>query len=556
MLKLKNCSLLRRLPIVASVAVALIQLHSQDNPPSPPPHVFFRVQAPDTNTAPISGRLLVFLKAGSGDSEVSNSEMHLTDAWVCAREVQNLAPGSSVEVDADETAFPKPFSALPSGIYEAQAVLDVDHNYNYKGRDPDDWVSPVVMLAGWKPGVGDEPVLSLDRRVIEDPQRAAALAKLKQATTADVAQYDEMESPLLTRFWGRPARIRAWVILPPTYATHANETYPTVYWTHGFGGDIDGALVSGLRIYERMKAGKMPPMIWVMLNESIAQGTHEFADSVNDGPWGTALTTEFIPHLEQKFRMDAKPTGRLLNGHSSGGWATLQLQINYPKVFGGTWSTSPDPSDFHDFTNVDLYAANANLYRTSDGSAVPIMRDNGRVVATMEQMARLEQVLGPYGGQLQSFDWVFSPKGPSGAPQPMFDRDTGRVRPEVVAYWHDHYDLAHIVESTWAQRGDDLKGRIHLIVGTADTFYLDGSARKFEAVLTSVDAQPHFTYLPDRTHFNLYEVGKDKQLDKMGLFDQISAEMWDVARPGTKWKEEPPAKKTKRPQKPKENGTP
>jgi enterochelin esterase-like enzyme len=514
------------------------------------------VQAPATNEAPISGRLLVFLKAGSGDNEVSTSELHLTDAWVCAREVQNLAPGASVEVDADETAYPKPFSELPAGIYEAQAVLDVNHDYNYKGRGPDDWVSPVVMLAGWKPGVGTEPVLSLDRRVVEDPQRATAFAKLKEVATADVAQYDEMESPLLSRFWGRPARIRAWVILPPTYATHANETYPTVYWTHGFGGDIDGALVSGLRIYERMKAGKMPPMIWVMLNEAIQQGTHEFADSVNDGPWGTALTTEFIPHLEQKFRMDAKPTGRLLNGHSSGGWATLQLQINYPKVFGGTWSTSPDPSDFHDFTNVDLYAANANMYHYPDGSPVPIMRDNGRVVATIEQMARIEQVLGPYGGQLESFDWVFSPKGPSGAPLPMFDRATGQVRPEVVAYWHDHYDLAHIVESTWAQRGDDLKGRIHLIVGTADTFYLDGSARKFEAVLTRVDAQAHFTYLPDRTHFNLYEVGKDKQVDKYGLFDQIGAEMWDVARPGAKWKEEPPKKKTKRPQKPKDSGAP
>jgi enterochelin esterase-like enzyme len=556
MLIRKNCSLLRRLLIVASVTAAFIQLHSQSSPPSPPPHVFFRVQAPASNTAPVSGRLLVFLKAGSGDSEVSTSEMHLTDAWVCAREVQNLAPGDSVEVDADEIAYPKPFSTLPAGIYEAQALLDVNHNYNYKGRGPDDWVSPVLTLAGWKPGVGTEPVLSLDRRVIEDPQHAAAFAKLKEAATADVAQFDEMESPLLTRFWGRPARIRAWVVLPPTYATHANETYPTVYWTHGFGGDLDGALVSGLRIYERMKAGTMPPMIWVMLDESIPQGTHEFADSVNNGPWGAALTTEFIPHLEQKFRMDAKPTGRLLTGHSSGGWATLQLEINYPKVFGGTWSTSPDPSDFHEFSTVDLYAANANLYRKPDDSPVPLMRDNGRVVATMEQMARLEQVLGPYGGQLESFDWVFSPKGPSGAPEPMFDRATGQVRPEVVAYWRDHYDLAHIVESTWAQRGDDLKGRIHLIVGTADTFYLDGSAHKFEAVLTRVGAQPHFTYLPGRTHFNMYEVGKDKQLDKMGLFDQIGAEMWDVARPGAKWKEEPPKKKTKRPQKQKDSGTP
>ena len=280
-----------------------------------------------------------------------------------------------------------------------------------------------------------------------------------------------------------------------------------------------------------MKAGKMPPMIWVMLDESIPQGTHEFADSVNNGPWGTALTTEFIPRLEQKYRMDAKPSGRLLNGHSSGGWATLQLQINYPGVFGGTWSTSPDPSDFHDFTSVDLYAANANMYRRLDGSAIPLIRDKGKVVVNMEQLARLEEVLGPYGGQLASFDWVFSPKGANGAPEPMFDRETGQVHPDVVAYWRDHYDLAHIVESTWADRGADLKGRIHLIVGTADTFYLDGSARKFEAVLKRLGAGAHFTYLPDRTHFNLYEIEQDKQ----GLFDQIGAEMYAVARPDVKW---------------------
>ena len=45
-----------------------------------------------------------------------------------------------------------------------------------------------------------------------------------------------------------------------------------------------------------------------------ATGTHEFADSVNNGPWGAALTTEFIPHLESKYRMDAKSNGRFLQG--------------------------------------------------------------------------------------------------------------------------------------------------------------------------------------------------------------------------------------------------
>jgi hypothetical protein len=142
-------------------------------------------------------------------------------------------------------------------------------------------------------------------------------------------------------------------------------------------------------------------------------------------------------------------------------------------------------------------------------------------------------VLGPYGGQVSSFDWVFSPKGPGGAPEEMFDRATGEVHPQVVAYWHDHYDLAHITEATWAERGADLKGRIHLIVGTADTFYLDGAAHKYEAVLTRLGADPHFTYLPGRTHFDLYTVGEDRG----ALFDQIGEEMYGVARPGVQWKE-------------------
>src|SRR6266702_1170661 len=513
-------------------------LYAQTEGGSEPVHTFFRIQASSTISAPISGRLLIFLKAGSGDKEVTTSEFHPVDTWVAAQEVHDLAPGASFEVDADDMAFPKPFSSLPSGIYEAQAVLDVDHTYNYKERVPQDWISPVVTLAGWRPGVGDEPVLTLDHHAIENPQRAEALEKLKQSARANVAQLQEFESPVLSRFWGHPVKLKAWVILPPGYAPNGSETFPTAYWTHGFGGDIDGALVTGLRLYERMKNGQMPPMIWVMLDESLAEGTHEFADSVNNGPWGTALTTEFIPDLEKKYRMDARPTGRLLNGHSSGGWATLQLQVNYPRIFGGAWSTSPDPSDFHDFTNIDLYAPNANMYRKPDGSLIPIFRDHEKIVATMEQLARLEHVLGSYGGQLASFDWVFSPKSPSGAPEEMFDRATGRVNPEVVAYWRDRYDLAHITEATWPERGTDLKGRIHLIVGTADTFYLDGAAHKFEAVLTRLGAEPHFTYLPDRTHFDLYVEGKDR----MALFDKIAAEMYSVARPGVtgKQKEEAP----------------
>ena len=508
---------------------------------APHRHAFVRVEVGKDLPGPVSGRLLVFAqKTGTGNKdeqqpggkkEVDISEFHPTDMSVAAVEIHDVAPGSAVEVDLDRTAYPAAFSTMPQADYELQAVVDSDHNYNYGGRDPEDWQSEVVAAKGWEPGVGSEPVLTLSEHPDAGP-RAEMIAKAMAEVKPGEAEKAELESPVLSKFWGKPTYIRAWVILPPGYSATARATYPTLYWTHGFGGNLDYSLITGLGMRKAMVEHKAPPMICVMLDESLPEGTHEFADSVNNGPWGAALTKEFIPWLESKYRMDARPSGRLLNGHSSGGWATLQLQVNYPRVFGGTWSTSPDPSDFHDFTGPISYGTHANLYRKADGNAWPIMRDKGQVQATLEQLAKLEVVLGPYGGQLASFDWVFSPKGPSGAPEPMFDRTTGDVDPKVVAYWRDHYDLAHLTEEHWAANGPVLKGRIHLFVGTADTFYLDGPAHLFEARLKKLGADPHFTYIPDRTHFDLYKIGDDR----MGLMWQIMSEMYAVARPGVDWK--------------------
>lgn len=496
-----------------------------------PQHLFFRVTAGHGLSAPASGRVLIFLKAGTGAKDVDENPFAPSSIYVAAREVHDLRPGASVEVDTDDTAFPSGFSSLKPGDYQVQAVLDVNHTYSYDGRNPGDLISDVVPLASFTPGQGTEPELTLNTVVPERPRRP------EPAEFAKNAHLEDFVSHALTAFWGRDIHVRAWVITPPDYDQHAEEKYPTVYWTHGFGGNLEGARFFGGLMFGLMANNRLPPMIWVMLDESCSTGTHEFDNSVNNGPWGTALTTEYIPYLETKYRMDGRPSGRLLQGHSSGGWATLQLQIDYPEIFGGTWSTSPDPSDFHDFTGVDLYAPHANLYKRPDGTPYPLIRDHGKVLGTFEEFARNEQVLGAYGGQIASFEWVFSPRGKDGRPVPMFDRVTGDIDPSVVAYWHDHYDLAYTVQSTWAQRGRNLQGKIHVFVGTADTFYLDGAAHKMDAVLKSLNADAHFTYIPDRTHFDLYKTENGTPNgDRLGLFTQIGAEMYAVARPKADWK--------------------
>jgi hypothetical protein len=514
---------------LALISSGAILAPAQCTSSATPQHLFFHVTLGPGYTHPVSGRLLVFAKPGDKLEDVNLNDFHPDQVSVAAKEISFWNPGQSIDIDADDIAFPKGFSHLKSGDYIVQAVLDVNHDYNYGGRTPGDLFSAPVE---WMSGQGGEPKLVLSNTV--KPSTAEPKLKVSPALQSEAEAATEpidFLSSDLTKFWGRPIHMRAWVVLPPHYKSHRKDRYPTVYWTHGFGGNLRYAHFFGEMIYQRMAEEKMPPMIWVMLDESSPTGTHEFADSVNNGPWGAALTTELIPHLEHIYRMDARSSGRFLQGHSSGGWASLWLQVTYPKIFGGTWSTSPDPSDFHDFTGVDLYAPHANVYHRTDGTPYPLIRDHGKVLATFEQFAKQEQVIGPYGGQIASFEWVFSPRGPGGRPEQMFNRGNGDVDPKVVAYWREHYDIAYRVQQNWSKLEPDLRGKIHIFVGTADTFYLDGAAHKLDAVLTGLNADAHITFIPDRTHFDLYRVGDDR----LGLFDQIATEMYAVARPHVHW---------------------
>lgn len=506
-------------------------------------HIEVRLDSTATQSH-ASGRLLVFAMpaeqaeaaAKDGKVEAVNASPMTPEAvTIAAMEVPFLAVGAGVVLDADAIAFPQPFSRLPKGDYYLQAVLDGNRDYNYGGRGEGDLVSePTRVHLGTG---GRIPSLSLIRALPARPDPwavaddAPAEARAAMAATRAQTELLDFASPALSKFWGRDIRMRGWVLLPPGYADagNAQTRYPTAYFTHGFGGSLPGLVRSVAYVAEAMRAGSMPPMIWVFLDESSATGTHEFADSVNNGPWGQALTAELIPALEARYRMDGKASGRLLNGHSSGGWATLWLQVTYPKLFGGTWSTAPDSSDFHDFTGPDLYAANANVYRRPDGSAWPLVRVDGKVVSTFEQYARQEAVKGEVGGQLASFDWVFSPRGADGRPMPMFDRATGKVDPVVVAYWREHYDIAHKLQTLWPALKPDLDGKIRVIVGDADTFYLDGAARRLKAVLDGLGAKAEVRFLPGKTHSDLYVEGDDRR----ALLKKIAWEMYAVARPGS-----------------------
>jgi S-formylglutathione hydrolase FrmB len=402
------------------------------------------------------------------------------------------------------------------GDYQVMALLDVTHHYRYNEDSSGDPRSDVVAVKQLDPAHAGTVDLILNELTPEKPITAPASSEML-----------DFESPALTAFWERPIHMRGVVVLPPNYEK-SGKRYPTVYWTHGFSADLRALTERGAPSYaQRMERGELPAMIYVMLDESCPGGTHEFADSVNNGPWGKALTTELIPYLEKKYRMQARPSGRLLTGHSSGGWAALWLQVRYPTVFGGTWPTSPDPSDFRSFTGPDLRSSPpSNFYHDAQGKPWPLVRMGTQEVMSLEDYARQEAVVGAYGGQMASFEWVFSPRGKDGRPEQLFDRATGVVDPEVAKAW-EKYDIAEILRKNADRLRPLLQGKIHLTVGTADTFHLDAPAHLLDETLKELGIKATVTFLPGKSHFDLY---------KDGLGKQIGMEMEKTAELGSRTK--------------------
>nr|MDQ6931087.1 esterase family protein [Candidatus Eremiobacteraeota bacterium] len=173
-----------------------------------------------------------------------------------------------------------------------------------------------------------------------------------------------IQSASLTSFWHRPTDMRARVLLPDSYWNSPQRRYPAVYEIHALGTSyLVGRRTT--RAWQKAIARSGTDFIVVFLDAAMPAGEHHvFADSANNGPWASALVNDVIPELEKQFRIQATPASRFLAGHSSGGWAALWLQVNYPRFFGGEWSSAPDPVDFHDFIGMNLVRAPLpNAYR-------------------------------------------------------------------------------------------------------------------------------------------------------------------------------------------------
>jgi pimeloyl-ACP methyl ester carboxylesterase len=402
-----------------------------------------------------------------------------------------------LRINSRSDGFPGPLDELEPGRYAIQAVIRLNPDTHKIGDGEGNAFGPVVHAA-LDPRHGGTVRLSVDQGV---PPRSF--------NSTENIKLIELASPKLSAFYHRPIKHRAAVILPEAAPGARREAkLPVVYIIPGFGGDHH--MASRFVDNPRMTFGK--DFILVVLDPDCGTGHHVFADSATNGPRGTAFVDEFIPYIERSFPVLANPRARLLYGHSSGGWSSLWLQVTYPDVFGGTWSTSPDPVDFRDFQRIDLYAPGENMFRDRDGKRRPIARRGTTPILYYDRFSRLDDVVG-WGCQLSSFEAVFSPLDAAGRPRKLWNRATGAIDPVVSKAW-EAYDIRLILERNWPALGPKLRGKLHVITGGLDTFYLEGAVTLLKESLSKLGSDAFIEIVPDRDHGTILDHQLAQRIDR------------------------------------------
>jgi S-formylglutathione hydrolase FrmB len=469
----------------------------------------FAVKAgPGLLDGPFTGRVVVYLTKG-------NREPRFGPNWfrpepIYSTRVKAAPAGAAMEITTENAVgFPCKLSELPAGEYSVQAVIDRSLGGRAIGASPGNLYSQPVRL-DLDPSATGRIEIVCDSVVQERPFRDTEHVKGVR-----------LQSKLLSDWYRRPTWMSAAVVLPDSYAAEPNRRFPVIYEVPGFGGthmSYSGAQSSP----GTLRNGES--FLKVVLDPSCPTGHSVFADSDNNGPWGKALTTELIPHIERTFRAIGKPGARFVTGHSSGGWSSLWLQVTYPEFFGGVWSTSPDPVDFRDFQKIDLYRPNANMFTDENGQPRPVARIGGRVAILYRQFSDMERPI--RGEQLGSFEAVFSPRGADGDPKQLWDRDTGAIDPKVAAAWK-RYDIGLTLRNRWAKLGPKLAGKLHVYMGDMDTFYLDGAVQLLQADFKRLGSDAKVELFP----------GDHGSVMTRALRERIDAEMaaqfqrWHAANP-------------------------
>jgi S-formylglutathione hydrolase FrmB len=281
---------------------------------------------------------------------------------------------------------------------------------------------------------------------------------------------------------GDPTRRPLPVYLPPGYAS-SSERYPVVYFLHGFTGsalawlNFPGfSLTVPERIDHLITSGAIPAVLGIFVDGWTAIGGSQWVNSAAIGRYRDYVARDVVNFIDRSFRTVARADARACVGKSSGGYGALVMGRHHPDVFGHIASHSGDAYFEYCYLN-DFTKAAAALLKA--GTAKEWFDDFWR--RSKETKAKSDD-----HGVLNALAMAaaYSPK--EGEPMNIelpFDKETGRLRPEVWARWQENDPVRFIPKNAAAFRA--LRSAF-VDCGVKDEFNLRWGARMVAEELRKV----------------------------------------------------------------------
>jgi hypothetical protein len=502
----------------ALVATALAETTSpaQQSTASAPTRLRFAISFPAARSAqPLDGRII--LVVSNNDKREPRFQNNVYDAdtqLAFGIDVDSLGAGQEAYVDGTTFGYPLASIAdIPPGEYWVQAVLNRYTTF----RRGDGHTVRLHMDQGegqqWNSSPGN--LYNRPIKVRVDPASDATIHLSLDQEIPPIAQphdtkyvkYVRIQSPLLTKFWGHPMYLGAIVTLPFGFDEHPNARYPLMIDHGHFTRELRSFRETpapnakgadpAYDFYKQWTSPGFPRMLMVTIQHANPYYDDSYAvNSENVGPYGDAINRELIPYIEEHFRGIGKGWARGMFGGSTGGWEVLATQMFYPDDYNGAWAACPDAIDFRMYEVINIYDDKNAFYNNGAWKKTP--HADGRdyydhLLAVTEEDVHWELVLGTHGrsgDQWNIWQAVYSPVGADGYPKYIWDPMTGEIDHAVANYWRDHYDLRYILERDWATLGPKLTGKIHLYVGTMDTWHLNNAVYLMEDFLKKAKNPP------------------------------------------------------------------
>ena len=454
---------------------------------------------------PVTGRVYVAISRNN-DRQPPIRQTSPTGAPLFGVDVDQLKPGAEVRFSASTEGHPvSTIGALPPGEYWVQPFVNVFTRFpradghtvwlhmdqwegqNWKTSPGNLYGDPVKITVG--PGTATPIRLVADKVIPPIPP---------VPDTAQVKRF-KIQSNLLTKWWGHPIFLGATVLLPRDYDKHPDLRYPIVFQHGHFSTAAPAGFDRDTAFQKYWMADGTPRVIYVTLQHPSPYYDDSYGvNSANNGPYGDAILKELIPEVETRFRVIREPWARVLTGGSTGGWIALALQVMDPDFYGGTFSLCPDGVDFRYHQIVNIYN-DANAYwidqewtrierpnqRRPDGNIQSMMKDENWYELTVADRSRS-------GGQWDIWEATYSPVGPDGYPQRLWDKKTGVINKTVAEQWKK-YDLREILEKNWTTLGPKLSHKLHVYIGDMDSYYLNMGVRMLDEFFRERAKDPPFT---------------------------------------------------------------